>query len=359
MIIVRHQQQRFGFSLVEVLLAIFILGIGVISIVSLFPAGIAQQRQSVDDIIGPTVAQNALATIRTRVRPEDFGIREEFGFNTITIHGDFGWSRPAFFRVDTDLNGTFVPAGSISLFNWTLTNTTDGEIPWNQAKYGTGNFDDGPVIIIPQTERYYPMRSTISQDTRAPRPEYVWDCMFRRFQGKIMVAIFVYRTTIVGGGSFAYSVPPNASFPDTPPLPVNLDITTSEVWADEGPWDAPVNNYPFIKGTSADTVYDTTDQRQSWQEPGQWILDQNSNLHRVMSRTRNSISDPVEVELVRQQPQLLDLPIYYFPGTAADTNNDGLIDTDVVSNIFYIPREVTINNVSVRLTPVYVTVREL
>ncbi|MCH7879412.1 MAG: hypothetical protein IH914_08890, partial [candidate division Zixibacteria bacterium] len=54
-----HQQQRLGFSLVEVLLAIFILGLGIISIVSLFPAGIAQQRQSVDDIIGPIVPQNA------------------------------------------------------------------------------------------------------------------------------------------------------------------------------------------------------------------------------------------------------------------------------------------------------------
>ena len=84
MIITNHQQQQhhpLGFSLVEVLLAIFILGIGIISVVSLFPAGIAQQRQSVDDIIGPTVAQNAIATIRTRVRPEDFGILEDFGFN--------------------------------------------------------------------------------------------------------------------------------------------------------------------------------------------------------------------------------------------------------------------------------------
>ena len=261
--------------------------------------------------------------------------------------------------MDTTLSGgAFVPAGSISLFNSTLTNTTDGEIPWNQTIYGAGNFNDGPVIIIPQTERYYPMRSTISEDTRAPRPEYVWDCMFRRFQGKIMVAIFVYRATIVGGGSFAYSTSFDSSG-NIPLLPINLNITSSEVWADEGPWDAPVNTYPFIKGTRAGTPYDTTEHNQSWQEPGQWILDQNNNLHRVMSRTRNSITDPVEVEMVRQLPQMLDIPIYFFPGSAADNSGDGLLDTDVVSNIFYIPREVTINNVSVRLTPVYVTVREL
>ena len=35
--------RRRGFSLIEVLLAVFILGIGVISIAALFPAGIAQQ----------------------------------------------------------------------------------------------------------------------------------------------------------------------------------------------------------------------------------------------------------------------------------------------------------------------------
>src|SRR4030095_6691224 len=56
-----------AFSLIEVLLAIFILGVGVISIAALFPAGIAQQRASVDDIIGPTVANNALSLLRTKL----------------------------------------------------------------------------------------------------------------------------------------------------------------------------------------------------------------------------------------------------------------------------------------------------
>jgi len=111
----QKQQQRFGFSLVEVLLAIFILGIGVISIVSLFPAGIAMQRQSVDDIIGPTVAQNAIATIRNRVRPEDFGTPEEFGNPSNTIHGDFGWSRPAFYTSDLGTT-TWDDRGTTNLF---------------------------------------------------------------------------------------------------------------------------------------------------------------------------------------------------------------------------------------------------
>ena len=45
--------RRAGFSLIELLMAIFILGIGIISIASLFPAGIAQQRGAMDDQVGP------------------------------------------------------------------------------------------------------------------------------------------------------------------------------------------------------------------------------------------------------------------------------------------------------------------
>ena len=84
-----------AFSLIEVLLAIFILGVGVISIAALFPAGIAQQRASVDDIIAPTVANNAISLLRTKLRAEDFGTFEQFNEKAprVTITGDFPWLR--------------------------------------------------------------------------------------------------------------------------------------------------------------------------------------------------------------------------------------------------------------------------
>ncbi|MFM7261049.1 MAG: prepilin-type N-terminal cleavage/methylation domain-containing protein, partial [bacterium] len=66
-----------GFSLVEMLLAVFILGIGVISIAALFPAGIVLQRQAADDIVGPIVVKNAFATIRSKLDQSDFGRIEE------------------------------------------------------------------------------------------------------------------------------------------------------------------------------------------------------------------------------------------------------------------------------------------
>jgi Tfp pilus assembly protein PilV len=51
---------RRAFSLIELLLAVFILAIEIISVSALFPAGIAQQQQTTDDQLGPVVAEQAL-----------------------------------------------------------------------------------------------------------------------------------------------------------------------------------------------------------------------------------------------------------------------------------------------------------
>ena len=152
---------RRSFSLIEVLLSVFILGIGVISIAALFPAGIAQQRQSVDDITGPIVAQNALAILRTKLRPADFGTFEEFGGAVpplFTIDGDWPWLRPAFIFPDSDY-----PNGAIDIFNGTGKATAIEDsgiapgIPFNRFLYSS--FADLPSIVFNQGERYYPMRS--------------------------------------------------------------------------------------------------------------------------------------------------------------------------------------------------------
>ncbi len=90
-----------GFSLIEVLMAIFILAIGIISITALFPAGIAQQRHAIDDMMGPIVADNAMTILRSKLRPEDFGADEDFLLfspaRLLTLQGDWEWRRPALF----------------------------------------------------------------------------------------------------------------------------------------------------------------------------------------------------------------------------------------------------------------------
>ena len=370
----RHQgikasRRSLAFSLIEVLLAVFILGVGVIAIAALFPAGIAQQRQSVDDTIGPIVANNALAVLRSKLHPEHFGFFVDgFGnpdFDPLlpTIRGDWGWRRPAFFTKPATLPGSVsVSAGSISIFNVVAMGGAGAITPSEIPPAGPPD----PPIIITQSERYYPMRSQFSTDPFPPRPQYVWDCMFRRFQGKVMVAIFVYRVTIPGGGSVTYTVPPNYSDPTVPPLPVSIDLTSSGFLPWNGsPWDvfgADINDPSddaLIPGTYPDMAYNPSDAGQSWQAPAQWLLDQNNNVHRVLSGRRNESDGPVE--LVRPVTSMPNLAVYFLDQTVTDPTTE-----NVVTNIWYIPVEVKLDtntdgepDLPATLTPVYVTVREL
>lgn len=387
-----------GFSLTEVMLAIFILGIGVIAVAALFPAGIAQQRQSSDDILGPSVANNALSILRSKLKPEDFGTFEDFGVlaQRVTIEGDWPWMRPGIAMQDDPSSPNIDERGWYDVFSWSALNAPTMQtatefpltgyvgstpvlygIPYNRQKYGAE-----PLIVISQGERYFPMahaRTFTDPNFQLQRPQYVWDCMFRRFQGRILVAIFVYRVVVPGAGDIpGYRVPPNVSNPLIPPLPVwvNLNASMSYPWA-ANPWDA-VGDDPgdpfddaIIPNTdpSSDPNYNILDVAQSWQAPGQWLLDQNNHIHRVLNGRRYVNDGPVE--LVRPVPAvpLLGPPSnpylmpYYVLGPNA-VNMGGL--QNVVSDIWYIPIEVDLDldgdmnaDYHATLTPVYVTVREL
>ena len=112
-----HSHRQRGFSLIELLLAIFILGVGIISIATLFPAGIAQQQKTANDVVGPIIARNALTLLRSRLEQEDFGGAEQFDIRWSpflcsfsltseninpwpTICGDWMWRRPAIVPMD-------------------------------------------------------------------------------------------------------------------------------------------------------------------------------------------------------------------------------------------------------------------
>jgi prepilin-type N-terminal cleavage/methylation domain-containing protein len=255
-----------GFTLAEMLLAIFILGIGVISIAALFPAGIALQRQAADDTIGPIVAKNAFATLRSKLSQEDFGSFQDFGIGpqyvagqgpigTIRpvgatadipqLSGDWGWMRPAFYtntsaagepnlgtidvfsaiytrqQAPFNLGAWFTPAGP-----W-ATEMVDGVdvggttvplfgIPYNRAKYPLYDIAAADPAQVPSSIDFQALLEpnfTFSQAERSyPQgasvqgsiPVYHWDCMFRRSGGRIQVAVFVYRVTSPGGETRPY-----------------------------------------------------------------------------------------------------------------------------------------------------------
>lgn len=61
-----HAPARRGFSLVEVLLAVFILGIGLIMVAAIFPVGAKWTAESTQETLAAAIAQNAVETIKYR-----------------------------------------------------------------------------------------------------------------------------------------------------------------------------------------------------------------------------------------------------------------------------------------------------
>jgi prepilin-type N-terminal cleavage/methylation domain-containing protein len=340
-------QRARGFSLVEVLLAIFILGVGVISIASLFPAGIAQQRLSVDDIMGPTVANNAIAIIRSKVRPEDFAYFIPTTGAHPTVQGDSRWARPAFYGLG---DGVAPSEASINLF---IDADCDTELQYNTDIWTSG----APDIQFTMGERYYPMmplknRGDASQgfaNSVDGRPQYVWTPMFRRFQGKVLVAIFVYR---VNSSNAANYKPSEDQYdPNLPPLP-HAYVLQGNGTHPGGPWQA--GNSVVMGTTAAGQPFVPNDQNQAWQDARQWIIDENNNIYRVANSFRGTmnpvkntenVADPLLVEFVRPVPAMANgMKSFVYPANGA------------VERIWYIPL-VDTNGVS--LTPVYATVKEL
>lgn len=405
----RHAQamrsaRRGGFSLAEMLLAIFILSIGVISVAAIFPAGISLQRQTNDDTLGPMVAQSAIALIRSRVSQEDFGSFADFNPNQapyaigpegslpiLTVEGDWPWMRPGFIF---DNAGTAADEGCIDIFSQQLTREKFGldvetqfnmsslakatelntgwplagtkvlwGIPYNPYRYAILPTSQGadwlrskpePRVFIRQRERYWPMASNSTPLTS--KPQFTWECMFRRFQGRVYVAIFVYRVTYPGGAPQFYKVAPANIADSTTQAPQSADrsplpsilFTPSAVGS---AWIAPATGDPtIVPGTVANSPFDLTKPRFQWQVPGQWILDQNNNVHRVNVGRRTIGEGPVR--LARPIPAMPPAAVY---GARSDVAA-GFLDSEGAATVWFMPlRDAN----GVQLTPVFLAVEEL
>jgi len=386
-----------GFSLIELLIAIFILGIGIISIAALFPAGIAQQQKSTDDLIGSIVARNALTIIRSKLKQEDFGDPRDFvGTNwssnvcgvTLgqnqdvninpyeTICGDWMWRRPAIIKdnvTEEGLRGAIDIFGRSSVAPFPLAEQWPGDsdpsyftppgMPYSKSRYpdfvfqGNASGLNPPVVRILAGERQYPMWEG-SDPAERPKAQYYWDCMFRKYQGRILVAIFVYRV-IDSTSESAYTI-------DTD----DISVPSQPFWADLTLPSNPSGSWPDAEDLDGVELADTQadDPRApeyQWQYPGQWLVDQNGIIHRVQRGRRRSNDDevrlaaspagvPIFSSLVNPHKPLLGQANWW-------DKNVSLPDAQfrgygVVTDIWYIP---TSDSKGRTIVPVYATVEDL
>lgn len=386
-----------AFSLIEVLLSIIILGIGVIGIAALFPAGIVQQQRSVDDIMGPIVANNAMATLRSKLRPEFFGSYEDFGtfapeFSQVgTVRGDWLWRRPGVMYEDDPATDRRDERGAIDIFSGdpSLSPGTGASesphIPFNPVFFG-GTGSAKPVVVFTQGERMYPMSENARNMGVPKQGQYYWDCMFRRFQGKILVAIFVYRVNVPQGEDYIYSVPRHQdtdvtvpivpyhrAFVDvTAPGPWIAALSSAEYWSSAAPGDFDITEIPetdpetngIHSGLGADGTDDFDD---AWQATSQWLLDQNNNVHRVLAGRDKFDEDPVKlvspISRMAGPNAFSGASVFFYDRVPLS----GAVGSEnIVTNIWYIPRQVLADfdgtagpETPITLTPVFVTVEEL
>jgi prepilin-type N-terminal cleavage/methylation domain-containing protein len=400
MIAARHhdrngRDRRRAFSLVELLLAVFILGIGLIGISALFPAGIAQQRQASDDIMGPVVADSAVALLRSRLSPQQFGTLESFGqpqlltTNTgtqpvvqATVEGDWTWRRPGFLFEDFQATPLVNEAGAIDIFTsyYSLNQlgaTIDGVAftGLNTSKLAAENYDAPgggalplgipwnprtglPIVVITQGERAFPQVAEGSGSTQ--RPAYFWECMFRRFAGRIQVAVFVYRVSPGGGEPRPYSVAQGTGAAAVvPPLPFLFDLAQAPF----APLLAggPDGNFATVLDNARVNTQNPTaapaelPHEHTWQVPNQWLLDQYGDVHRVAVGRRNT-KDNANITLTRPIPQQPPIPEVRGLLIQGDTVS-GSVGTDPGGQfIWFIP---TFDSQLRPLRAVYATVQEL
>lgn len=372
-------RQHRAFSLIEVLMSIFILGIGVIAIASLLPAGIKQQQNAKNDAYGPVVADSALATLRSRLSPSDFGGDDQLrditapddlrasvlNFFQYLPTGDFEWTRPSWWYGEASGNASplippslrrgavhpFIgPIGLPSFDTFWIEGATDGfgrdftrvtagvvgsvnllanpavfprfiesspfeGVPPGVFDYQFNNQDPASNIDL----HYFLSREDRSWPQDSDTPEYYWDCAFQRSNGTVQVAIFVYRATEPDGKRLV----------DRPTDILSVGGGSTVTGSPQRPHALHLDQ-PWVPGQRVIQVasgtlspFDTSGSGDSyldrqWQAGGQWILDEHGNVHRVL-RGRNTANELV-VELFEPVPAVRRTSPYAPPFWDDDPN---------------------------------------
>lgn len=169
-----------GFSLIEVMFAVFVLALGLLLLGALIPRTIDMQRDAVESTLALPAMDDAEAYIRTR--PD---------LNRVFV----GPSTPqtmGFGRVLFNSTGTGINTAFSEDFEWDVGEEIDratGEMAVPDESRGTQT-----EVIIPVRDRLWPLVAT-----GTTQPRFVWDFAMRRVPVKemdpfrVQIAIFVRR----------------------------------------------------------------------------------------------------------------------------------------------------------------------
>ncbi len=174
-----RQNHRAGFSLIEVLIAIAILGVGLIMVATIFPVAATWTRQSAEETVAAQVAQNAVNTIKTKLSTTSL----IWGSDSRYVTGSLVVYNGAIYKAKTAIapNGTAPNSNS----NWQIMNGTDSDSvshiavltdlrPAYQDTYdGTKGYAVGATVLY-QGYIYTAIKATTSNDGNDPTKNTYW-----------------------------------------------------------------------------------------------------------------------------------------------------------------------------------------
>ncbi len=303
--------RRFGFTLIEVLIGLVVLGLGLLGLASVFPAVVYQQRTASDAIEGASITEGVKAYVRSS---------STFNANALTTRSHQGAVRPpGILRALQRLND--LPAfGEDGLWvipesgqgTFALAPIQDITLPGDmmlQARFLTGyngttpTYDDAEYSL-PLLDRLIP---AVAQTPRSPgssqgeaEPRFVWDFMIRRVgtpnqptEGDgLQTAIFVRRIDVgirrPAGGSLVDVFRP-LDGTDRTLVPVAADNTTGEASLNGiGDYSLILTAYiELIPGNNAIASFElpvnTLPQTQALAQVGQKFVGPSGQVHTVVS----------------------------------------------------------------------------